>query len=111
MGVCVKIFIESLLVLIIVDETLTIAVLRDAVWLIIKLSAPLLLLALVIGVVISLLQALTQIQEQTLTFIPKMLGVFLLLMYMLPFILNSLGDYSTYLFSLIASKEGLMSGL
>jgi flagellar biosynthetic protein FliQ len=94
-----------------VDENLTITVLREAVWLIIKLSFPILLLALVIGVVISLLQALTQIQEQTLTFVPKMLAVFLLMMYMMPFILNSLGDFATYLFGLIASKEGLVSGL
>ncbi len=93
------------------DENLTITVLREAVWLIIKLSFPILLLALVIGVVISLLQALTQIQEQTLTFVPKMLAVFLLMMYMMPFILNSLGDFATYLFGLIASKEGLVSGL
>lgn len=100
-----------MLVLIVVDENLAITVLRESVWLIIKLSAPLLLVALVIGVIISLLQALTQIQEQTLTFIPKMLAVFLLLMYMLPFILNSLGDFATYLFTLIASKSGTVSGL
>lgn len=93
------------------DENLTITVLREAVWLIIKLSAPLLLIALVIGVIISLLQALTQIQEQTLTFIPKMLAVFLLLMYMIPFILTSLGDFTTYLFTLIATKGGAISGL
>lgn len=93
------------------DENLTITVLREAVWLIIKLSAPLLLIALVIGVIISLLQALTQIQEQTLTFIPKMLAVFLLLMYMIPFILASLGDFTTYLFTLIATKGGAISGL
>lgn len=93
------------------DENLTITVLRESVWLIIKLSAPLLLVALVIGVIISLLQALTQIQEQTLTFIPKMLAVFLVLMYMIPFILTSLGDFATYIFTLIATKEGAISAL
>ena len=58
------------------DQGLAISLLKESVVLIIKLSLPVLLVALVVGVVISLLQALTQIQEQTLTFVPKMLAVF-----------------------------------
>ena len=67
------------------DQGLAISVLREAVLLIIKLSLPILLVALVVGVVISLLQALTQIQEQTLTFVPKMLAVFGVLVLLLPY--------------------------
>ena len=57
--------------------------LRQALWIAVKISAPLLLVALVAGVVIGLFQALTSVQEMTLTFVPKaavMLGVFWLSM-------------------------------
>jgi len=50
---------------------------REAIWLMIKLSAPIMLIGLVVGVVIALVQALTQIQEMTLSFVPKMLAIFL----------------------------------
>jgi flagellar biosynthesis protein FliQ len=87
------------------DQALAISVLKEAVWLIIKLSLPILIMALVVGVVISLLQALTQIQEQTLTFVPKMLAVFGLLVFMLPYMLNSLQDFATDLFKIVISNE------
>ena len=58
---------------------------RDAIWLTIQLCAPVLLVGLVVGVSIGLLQALTQIQEQTLVFVPKILAVFLALLVFLPF--------------------------
>lgn len=86
-------------------EELTLVILREAIWLIIKLSMPLLLVSLVVGVIISLVQALTQIQEQTLTFVPKMLAVFVVMAYLIPFILSSLGDFSEQIFTLIAKKE------
>jgi len=56
-------------------------------------SAPLLLTALVSGVVVSLLQAVTQVQEQTLTFIPKLLAVALVLIITLPWMLRTLVEY------------------
>lgn len=87
------------------DQGLAISVLKESVWLIIKLSLPLLSAALVVGVIISLLQALTQIQEQTLTFVPKMLAVFGLLVLLLPYMLGSLQDFSMDLFNLIVIKE------
>ncbi len=87
------------------DQGLAISVLREAVLLIIKLSLPVLLVALVVGVVISLLQALTQIQEQTLTFVPKMLAVFGVLILLLPYMLGSLQDFAADLFNLIVIKE------
>ena len=63
---------------------------RDAIWTIVKVSSPLLIVGLVVGVVISLIQALTQIQEQTLVFVPKILAIFITLLLALPFMADSL---------------------
>ncbi|MBP9829602.1 MAG: flagellar biosynthesis protein FliQ [Proteobacteria bacterium] len=87
------------------DQGLAILMLREAILLIIKLSMPILLVALAVGVIISLLQALTQIQEQTLTFVPKMLAVFGVLLLLLPFMLGSLQDFAGDIFNLIMIKE------
>lgn len=57
------------------------------------ISAPMLLTALVVGLIISLFQAVTQIQEMTLTFIPKILATFLALILTLPWMLATLSDY------------------
>jgi len=58
---------------------------RQSLWIALKIAGPLLLVALVVGVVVSLFQALTQIQEMTLTFIPKIFSVLLVLFILLPF--------------------------
>jgi len=63
---------------------------RDAVWTIVVVSSPLMLVGLVVGVVISLVQALTQIQEQTLVFVPKILAIFMTLLLALPFMADAL---------------------
>lgn len=68
-----------------------------------KLGAPVLLLALVVGLVISFLQALTQIQEMTLTFVPKMLVIMLSLMVLLPYMLSTLSAFMESLVGRIAS--------
>ena len=57
---------------------------RQAIWLVIQLAAPALLVGLVVGVAIGLLQAVTQIQEQTLVFAPKIIAVFATLLIALP---------------------------
>jgi flagellar biosynthetic protein FliQ len=57
---------------------------RDAIWLTIQLCAPCLLVGLVIGVAIGLFQALTQIQEQTLVYAPKIVAIFVSLLIFLP---------------------------
>jgi flagellar biosynthetic protein FliQ len=67
---------------------------REAIWVLIKVSAPIMIITLVIGLMISLFQALTQIQEMTLTFVPKMLVVFFALLFLMPFMLNTLKDFS-----------------
>jgi flagellar biosynthetic protein FliQ len=63
---------------------------RDAIWTIVKVASPLLIVALVVGVVISLIQALTQIQEQTLAFVPKILAIFITLVLALPFMADAM---------------------
>jgi flagellar biosynthesis protein FliQ len=63
---------------------------RDAIVTLLLVAAPLMLVGLIVGVAISLLQALTQIQEATLVFIPKILAVFLALLIALPFMADVL---------------------
>ncbi|HYA06620.1 MAG TPA: flagellar biosynthesis protein FliQ [Xanthobacteraceae bacterium] len=63
---------------------------RDAIVTLLIVAAPLLLVGLIVGVAISLLQALTQIQEATLVFVPKILAVFLALLVALPFMADAL---------------------
>ena len=66
---------------------------RDAVWTIVVVSSPPMLVGLLVGVVISLVQALTQIQEQTLVFVPKILTIFLTLLLALPFMADALHSH------------------
>lgn len=63
---------------------------RDAIWTIVIVSAPLMVVGLVVGVVISLIQALTQVQEMTLVFVPKILAIFVTMLLALPFMADSL---------------------
>ena len=72
-------------------ETLDVA--RDAIWTIVVVSSPLMVVGLVVGVVVSLFQALTQIQEQTLVFVPKILAIFVTLLLALPFMADSLHSH------------------
>ncbi len=67
---------------------------RETVFVTLKLGAPALILALVVGLVISLLQALTQIQEMTLTFVPKMLIILLSLLLFLPYMVQTLTAFT-----------------
>jgi flagellar biosynthetic protein FliQ len=76
------------------DEAVLLEVGRDAVIVALKLGAPLMLIALLIGLVISLFQALTQIQEVTLTFVPKIIVVFVSTLLLAPFMLHTLIDFT-----------------
>ncbi|MFL5331950.1 MAG: flagellar biosynthesis protein FliQ [Geminicoccaceae bacterium] len=79
---------------------------REAVWVMLELGAPSLLAALVVGVLISILQALTQIQETTLSFVPKLLAILLVQLLTLPFALTVMGDFTRGLFGRIAGMGG-----
>ena len=79
---------------------------RQAIEMTLILSAPLLLAALVIGLVISIFQAATQINEQTLSFIPKLVGTFLVLILAGPWMLQLMVDYIRQLFESIPQFVG-----
>jgi flagellar biosynthesis protein FliQ len=66
---------------------------REAIWLTIKIGAPVMIVGLVVGVVIALIQALTQIQEMTLVFVPKILSMFAALFILLPFMTVTLIEF------------------
>jgi flagellar biosynthetic protein FliQ len=72
---------------------------RDAIYNIILVSAPLLLLSLIIGLIVSIFQTVTSIQEQTLTFVPKILAVFIGMIIFGAWMLNTLTSYITQLWS------------
>lgn len=69
----------------------------QALYLIIQVALPILLVSLIIGLVVSIFQTVTSIQEQTLTFIPKILGIFITLMLLGSWIMNSIIEYMTNL--------------
>lgn len=72
---------------------------RETLWIIITSSAPLLLISLVVGLVISIFQTITSIQEQTLTFVPKILAVFIGMMIFGGWILNNIVGFMERLWS------------
>lgn len=78
-------------------ETQVMEIVRQALYLILKISAPVLLVSLVIGLVISILQTVTSIQEQTLTFVPKLLGILVTIMLAGRWMLNSVVEFFNYL--------------
>lgn len=74
-------------------------IVQDALFVIIKTSAPVLLVSLVIGLVISIFQTVTSIQEQTLTFVPKIIGIFVTIIVLGHWMLNNMIDYMVELWS------------
>ena len=67
---------------------------RESVWVTLKVGGPILVVALIVGLSISLVQALTQIQEMTLSFVPKIIAIFVALVLLLPFMLTTLIDFT-----------------
>ncbi|MGB4056457.1 MAG: flagellar biosynthesis protein FliQ [Alphaproteobacteria bacterium] len=74
-------------------ETEILDIAREALLISIKIGAPILLIGLVVGVSIALVQALTQIQEMTLVFVPKILAIFLAMFMFLPWMMTVLVDF------------------
>lgn len=81
------------------NENIIIDIARQTLWLIIKVSAPMLLASLIVGLVISILQTVTSIQEQTLTFVPKLIAIFLILVLFGSWIFTEVRDFTVELFS------------
>lgn len=76
------------------NEAEIIEICREAIWVMIKLGGPVMIAALVVGVLVSLLQAVTQIQEATVAFVPKILVVFFIGLLTLPLMMSSLSSYT-----------------
>lgn len=81
------------------NENIVIDIARQAIYIMLKTSAPILITSLVVGLIVSILQTVTSIQEQTLTFVPKLIAVFLILILTGGWILNTLKEYMFDLFS------------
>lgn len=78
---------------------------RDTIWVIVKTAVPILLVSMIVGLIVSLFQTLTSIQEQTLTFVPKLLAILITILIMGSWILNEIvafmeelwGNFSYYI--------------
>lgn len=76
------------------SETEMAGALRETLWVVLKLGGPILIAALVVGLVVSLLQAVTQVNETTLVFVPKLLVLFASLALLGPFMVSTLDAYT-----------------
>ena len=82
------------------------AALHETLIVALKMGGPPLLVALAVGLVVSLLQAVTQIQEQTLVFVPKVIAISVTLALLGAFMLGTLSDFSTHLFDRLVAVGG-----
>ncbi len=80
---------------------------REALWVTVQVAGPVMLIALTVGLIIALFQALTQIQEMTLTFVPKILAMFLSLLLFLPFMGAVMAGFMERIAARIASLGGV----
>ena len=75
----------------------------DGIWVLIIVSAPMMVVGLVVGVIIALFQALTQIQEMTLVFVPKIIAIFVAMLVALPFMGATMAGYMTRVADMIVT--------
>ncbi len=87
-----------------VEQVIDIA--RNTVWTILIVSAPMLLISLVIGLIVSIFQTITSIQEQTLTFVPKFIAIMIMILLAGNWMLNKLSDYMIDLYNNFATYIG-----
>ena len=80
------------------NTTAVIEIGREAMWIVLKVAGPIMMAGLAIGLVIALFQALTTIQEMTLTFVPKIIVIFFSLILFMPFMITTLLEFSRTLF-------------
>src|SRR5262249_2282691 len=85
------------------SHALVVDLARNAIMLALLIAGPMLIVALLIGLTVSVLQAVTQIQEQTLAFVPKLVGVSVVFLLALPWVLPLLVKYTTELFRSLPS--------
>ncbi len=85
------------------SHALVVDLARNAIMLALLIAGPMLIVALIVGLTISVLQAVTQIQEQTLAFVPKLIGVSVVFLLALPWMIQLLVKYTTELFRSLPS--------
>lgn len=85
------------------NEVEVLEISRDAVFTLLKVVTPILSVALFVGLIIGIFQALTQIQEMTLAFVPKIISVFVVIILLFPFMLNQMQTLTEGLFNKIAN--------
>ncbi len=83
------------------SSSLVMEIMQQTMVVILKISVPLLGVSMVVGLIIAVFQAATQIHEQTLTFVPKLLTIAILLIMMGGFIISTISDFVYYLFDLM----------
>lgn len=91
-------------------EELVLEIFREALILAIKLAGPMLLISMLVGLVIAIIQAATQVHEQTLTFVPKAFTIVVLLLLFAPMMTSSCSEFMTYIFDIItqvSSQTGI----
>lgn len=74
-------------------EAQVVDIARETLWLVLKVSAPLLLVSLVVGLIISIFQTVTSIQEQTLTFVPKLVATFIMIILTGNWVMNNIVSF------------------
>ncbi|PHS78276.1 MAG: flagellar biosynthetic protein FliQ [Rhodospirillaceae bacterium] len=85
------------------NETDVLDIAREALMVVLKTSAPVMLIGMGVGLIIALFQALTTIQEMTLTFVPKIVAIFITIVLFLPFMMTTVIEFSNTLFDRIAN--------
>ena len=83
------------------NETMIVALVKDAFYYTLLIGGPILLVSLIVGLLISIFQAATSISEQTLTFVPKLIAIFLVIIIILPFIIAKMKDFTISIFNMI----------
>ena len=87
------------------NQALVLQIMNDTIYEIMVLLVPLLGVGMIVGLIISIIQATTSIQEQSLTFVPKMIAILLLLVFMGPFFVNSIVDFTHRMMNMIANAK------
>ena len=91
--------------MIIIDQATIIKVMQDAISTVLTVALPPILIGLVIGIIISIFQAATQINEQTLTFVPKIIGILLAVLIFGGLMLNNLTEFTDRIYGYIVTVE------
>jgi len=78
------------------NEEIALDVARETIFTVLQVSSPIMMVGLVVGLAIAVFQALTQIQEATLTFVPKILAVFASMLFLIPFMLDRLRTFMSF---------------